>query len=142
MINKRPRPDYLRLHHEIDICLDTFPFNGHTTVCDALWMGVPSIMLEGRTYASRFGGTALVNLGLRELIAGSKSQYAHIATALAADLPRLAALRAALRERMQNSTLMDAPGFTRRLEQSYRRMWVERCGHDSPTAAKMQSPPS
>jgi protein O-GlcNAc transferase len=138
VINKRPRPEYLRLHHEIDICLDTFPFNGHTTVCDALWMGVPSIMLEGQTYASRFGGTALVNLGLRELIAGSQSQYVHIATALAADLPRLAALRAGLRERMRNSALMDVQGFTRRLEQAYRRMWLEHCGHDSATPAKIK----
>ena len=53
VVDKRPRYEYLRLFHQIDIALDTFPFNGHTTVCDALWMGVPSIMLEGDSYASR-----------------------------------------------------------------------------------------
>ena len=69
VVDKRPRYEYLRLFHEIDMALDTFPFNGHTTVCDALWMGVPSIMLEGSSYASRFGGSALLNVGLDELMA-------------------------------------------------------------------------
>jgi predicted O-linked N-acetylglucosamine transferase (SPINDLY family) len=141
VVNKRPRVEYLRLHHEIDIALDTFPFNGHTTVCDALWMGVPSIMLEGNTYASRFGGTALVNLGLRELIAGSQSQYIQIATALAGNLPRLAELRSGSRERMRTSVLLDAQGFTRRLEAAYRRMWLAWCEHGSTAAAKMQQRP-
>lgn len=141
VVNKRPRVEYLRLHHEIDIALDTFPFNGHTTVCDALWMGVPSIMLEGNTYASRFGGTALVNLGLRELIAGSQSQYIQIATALAGNLSRLAELRSGLRERMRTSVLLDAQGFTRRLEAAYRRMWLAWCEHGSTAAAKMQQRP-
>jgi protein O-GlcNAc transferase len=139
VVNKRPRQDYLRMHHEIDIALDTFPFNGHTTVCDALWMGVPSIMLEGNTYASRFGGTALVHLGLRDLIAGSQSQYIQIAAALAADLPRLTALRSDLRERMRNSVLLDAQGFTRRLEAAYRRMWASWCEHGSAATAKIQA---
>ncbi len=138
VVNKRPRDEYLRLHHEIDIALDTFPFNGHTTVCDALWMGVPSIMLEGNTYASRFGGTAPINLGLRDLIAGSQSQYIQIATALAGDLPRLTALRSGLRERMRTSVLMDADGFTRRLEAAYRRMWRAWCAHDGEGTAKMR----
>ena len=138
VVNKRPRDEYLRLHHEIDIALDTFPFNGHTTVCDALWMGVPSIMLEGNTYASRFGGTAPIKLGLRDFIAGSQSQYIQIATALAGNLPRLTALRSGLRERMRTSVLMDAEGFTRRLEAAYRRMWHAWCAHDSGGTAKIR----
>jgi protein O-GlcNAc transferase len=125
--NKRPRYEYLQLHGQIDIALDAFPFNGHTTVCDALWMGVPSIMLEGSSYASRFGGSTLLNLGLKDLIAHRPEQYVEIAVALAGDLPRLSALRRGLRARMQDSPLVDAIGFTRNLESAYRRMWNEWC---------------
>ncbi len=127
VVNKRPRYEYLELHGQIDIALDTFPFNGHTTVCDALWMGVPSIMLEGSSYASRFGGSTHLNLGLEDLIAHWPEQYAEIAVALAGDLPRLSALRRGLRARMQDSPLVDAAGFTRNLESAYRRMWSEWC---------------
>jgi protein O-GlcNAc transferase len=127
ILNKRPRYDYLELHHQHDIALDTFPFNGHTTTCDALWMGVPSIMLEGNSYASRFGGTSLVNLGLTDLIGRTRDEYVAIAVALANNLPRLAELRGSLRARMKDSPLLDATGFTRNLEQAYRRMWRKWC---------------
>ena len=70
-----PPDEYLRLHHRVDIALDSFPFNGHTTICNALWMGVPSVVREGTSYASRFGGSALVNLGLTDLIARSSDEY-------------------------------------------------------------------
>jgi predicted O-linked N-acetylglucosamine transferase (SPINDLY family) len=63
-VAKQPREGYLRLHHRVDIVLDTFPFNGHTTVCEALWMGVPAIALSGKTYVERFGGSALFTLGM------------------------------------------------------------------------------
>lgn len=127
VVNKRPRYDYLALHHEIDIALDSFPFNGHTTVCDALWMGVPSILLEGATYASRFGGSALLNLGLTDLIARSRQQYVELAVALAGDRQRLAALRASLRGQMASSLLVDAAGLARRVETAYRQMWRAWC---------------
>ncbi len=136
IVDKRPRYEYLRLHHEIDIALDSFPFNGHTTICDALWMGVPSIMLEGSTYASRFGGSTLRNVGLSELIACSPGQYVEIATALAGDLPRLVQLRRDLRSRMRASPLVDAVGFTRNLESAYRHMWRAWCEQDSPKTVK------
>lgn len=127
VVNKRPRYDYLAMHHEIDIALDSFPFNGHTTVCDALWMGVPSVMLEGATYASRFGGSALVNLGLTDLIAHSRQQYVERAVALASDGQRLAELRATLRDRLAASSLVDAADFSRRAEAAYRQMWRAWC---------------
>ena len=69
IVNWRPPDAYLRLHHRIDIALDSYPFNGHTTICNALWMGVPSVVRQGTSFASRFGGSALVNLGLEDLIA-------------------------------------------------------------------------
>jgi protein O-GlcNAc transferase len=127
MVDKRPHREYLQLHHRIDIGLDTFPFNGHTTVCDALWMGVPSVMLEGSRYASRFGGTALVNLGLEEWIGRTPDKYVEIAVAMAQDRPRLAQLRRELRPRLQNSPLVDAEGFTRNLEQAFRKIWRQWC---------------
>ena len=126
-VGKRPRREYLELHQQVDIVLDTFPFNGHTTVCEALWMGVPVIVLAGETYVSRFGGSALVNMDLQDLIATSTEGYIETAVQLAGDLDRLPALRATLRERMLASPLLDAAGFTRNLEDAYRQMWTRWC---------------
>jgi predicted O-linked N-acetylglucosamine transferase (SPINDLY family) len=125
---KRSRHDYLRLQQEADIALDCFPFNGHTTTCDSLWMGVPVVMLRGQAYASRFGGSVLMNVGLEHLIAESVTGYIDRAAALAEDLDRLDALRGDLRRRMADSALLDHRGFTRSLEQAYRQMWHAWCG--------------
>ncbi len=130
-VAKRPRAGYLRLHHEVDIALDAFPFNGHTTVCEALWMGVPVVMLAGATYVTRFGGTALLNLELEDLIATTEVQYIEVATRLATDLGRLRELRGHLRQRMLASPLLDAVGFTRHLEAVYRPLWKHRPRSDS-----------
>jgi predicted O-linked N-acetylglucosamine transferase (SPINDLY family) len=127
VVGKRPRYDYLQMHDYLDIALDTFPFNGHTTVCDALWMGVPSIMMEGQSYASRFGGSTLLGVGLGDLIARSSDEYVDKAVALAEDPARLAELRATLRERLLASPLVDAAKFTRGLEAAYRQMWHAWC---------------
>ncbi|MEX2112345.1 MAG: tetratricopeptide repeat protein [Pirellulales bacterium] len=127
LADRRPRKEYLQLMQTVDIALDPFPFNGHTTTCDALWQGVPVVTLAGATYASRFGSSAHVNLGLRELIADSPQQYVAIATELANDLDRLRLLRASLRERMASSPLLDFAGFTRHLEAAYRTMWRDWC---------------
>ncbi len=127
VVNKRPRQEYLQMHNEVDVALDTFPFNGHTTVCDALWMGVPSIMLEGGRYASRFGGSTLLGVGLGELIAHDPDEYVELAVALASDQRRLAELRRGLRERLLASPLVDAPQFARGVEAAYRQMWRSWC---------------
>jgi len=123
----QPRADYLALHQRVDIALDTFPYSGHTTSLDALWMGVPVVTQVGRTVVGRTCWTLLCNLGLQELAAMTGDGYVAIATALARDLPRLAALRAGLRGRMEASPLMDAPRFARNIEQAYRAMWVDGC---------------
>jgi predicted O-linked N-acetylglucosamine transferase (SPINDLY family) len=122
-VENRARRDYLELYHRLDIVLDTFPYNGHTTSLDALWMGVPVVSLAGETPVSRAGLSQLTNLGLPELVARSETEFVNIADRLARDLPRLAQLRATLRGRMQASVLMDAPRFTRQIEQAYRSMW-------------------
>jgi predicted O-linked N-acetylglucosamine transferase (SPINDLY family) len=122
-----PPVRFFALYGQIDIGLDPFPFPGGTTTCDALWMGVPVISLAGRTSVSRGGVSILSNVGLPELIARTPGEYKRIALDLAADLPRLAALRAGLRERMQCSPLMDAPRFVQNMETAFRSMWRRWC---------------
>jgi predicted O-linked N-acetylglucosamine transferase (SPINDLY family) len=119
--------DYLATYHQIDVALDTYPYNGGTTTCDALWMGVPVVSLSGKTAVSRAGRSILSNLGLPELVAANTQQYIAIASNLAADLDRLAGIRSTLRERMLASPLMDAPGFARDMEEAYRVMWRQWC---------------
>jgi predicted O-linked N-acetylglucosamine transferase (SPINDLY family) len=123
------RMEYLLTHQRIDIVLDSFPYNGGTTTCEALWMGVPVVTLAGDTAVSRLGLTICENLGLSELVAFSEDDYVRIATEVASDQPRLAALRATLRARMQASPLMDAPRFGRHVETAYRTMWRKWCNH-------------
>ena len=123
----QPRRDYLELYHRLDLVLDTFPYGGHTTGLDALWMGVPVVSLAGERSVSRAGLSQLSNLGLKELVAFSEEQYVEIATGLAGDLPRLAELRTMLRSRMEASVLMDAAHFARQIEEAYRAMWREWC---------------
>ncbi len=127
LVARKPYRDYLRLIQTVDLALDAFPFNGHTTTCDALWMGVPTVMLAGETYASRFGGTALLNLQLQDFITDTPRQYVERAIQMGSDLSRLRELRATLRQRMLASPLLDAAGFTRRLETAYRQMWSDWC---------------
>ena len=115
--------DHLNCYNSIDIGLDPFPYNGTTTTCDALWMGVPVITLAGVSHVGRVGVSQMSNLGLQELIARDTDHYVDIAVALANDVPRLAALRGAMRVRMSASPLMDAPRLTKNLEAAYDNMW-------------------
>jgi predicted O-linked N-acetylglucosamine transferase (SPINDLY family) len=118
---------YLALHGGVDVLLDSHPFSGHTVSCHALWMGVPVVTLAGRTHCSRMVTSVLMNMGMAGCIARSREQYVEIACGLAADVQRLAALRAGLRERMAASPLMDAKRFARNLEEAYRQMWRKWC---------------
>jgi protein O-GlcNAc transferase len=126
-----PRRRYLELYHRIDIGLDTFPYNGHTTSLDSLWMGVPVVTLVGKTAVSRAGWCQLSNLGLCELAATTAEQFVRIAVDLSEDLPRLSALRGTLRQRMEHSPLMDGPRFARNIEAAYRQMWRVWCENNS-----------
>src|SRR5581483_9403119 len=118
---------YLELYHQIDIGLDTLPYNGHTTSLDAMWMGVPVVTIVGQTAVGRAGLSQLTNLALTELIAYSEDDFVRIAIGLARDLTRLRDLRANLRSRMERSPLMDAPRFARNIEAAYRTMWHRWC---------------
>jgi predicted O-linked N-acetylglucosamine transferase (SPINDLY family) len=128
---RQSRRAYLELYHRIDVGLDTFPYNGHTTSLDSFWMGVPVVSLVGQTVVSRAGWCQLSNLGLTELAANTAEQFVKIAAELAHDLPRLAALRSTLRGRMERSPLMDAPKFARSIEAAYRLMWRKWCETNS-----------
>lgn len=125
--SRAPRTDYLQLIASVDVALDPFPFNGHTTTCDCLWQGVPVVTLAGATYVSRFGSSAHRVLGLMDWVAESPAAYIDIATRAADNLERLSALRRDLRPRMAASPLVDFVTFTRNLEQTYRRIWDEYC---------------
>ncbi len=118
---------YHRRYHSIDIALDPVPFNGHTTTCDAAWMGVPTVTLSGQIYAHRYGGSVLRNLNLPELTTETEQAYIAAAVGLASDLDRLAKLRSTLRFTMQASLITDGKRFTKNLEQAYREMWAAWC---------------
>ena len=118
---------HLAAYNQMDIALDTFPYHGTTTTCEAMWMGVPVISLAGQTHVSRVGVSLLNSVGLPELIAQTPKEYVEIAVGLAKDPRRLAELRRALRSRMRASPLVDAPRFARDIEAAYRQMWLIWC---------------
>ncbi|HEY3900886.1 MAG TPA: tetratricopeptide repeat protein [Chthoniobacter sp.] len=128
----RPRRPYLELYHRLDLTLDTFPYNGHTTSLDSLWMGVPVVSLAGELSVSRGGLSVLSNLGLPELTTHSGDDFVQVATGLARDLPRLGYLRSTLRRRLEKSVLMDGPRFARQIEAAYRTMWRQWCAGATP----------
>jgi predicted O-linked N-acetylglucosamine transferase (SPINDLY family) len=131
-----PRREYLELYHHIDLGLDTLPYNGHTTGLDSFWMGVPVVTQIGKTVVGRAGFCQLMNLSLPEFIASTPDQYVQLAADLANDPQRLAHLRSTLRQRMEQSPLMDAPRFARDIEAASREMWRKWCGGaDSATAS-------
>jgi protein O-GlcNAc transferase len=121
------RWEYLRAYDRIDIALDTLPYNGITTTCDAMWMGTPVVTLTGKTAAGRGGWGILSTVGLPELVANSADRFVEIAVELAADRPRLVDFRRNLRRRIESSPLMDAGRFARNVEAAYREMWRNWC---------------
>jgi predicted O-linked N-acetylglucosamine transferase (SPINDLY family) len=125
-VTRRPRLKYLELYNQADAALDPFPYNGGVTSCDSLWMGVPFVTLEGNSYLSRQGLMLLTNIGLPRLVARTERDYIGLACAMARNLPKLAAVRAGLREWFLRSPIADGAGFARDLGEAYLRMWRER----------------
>jgi protein O-GlcNAc transferase len=119
--------DHLEHYAEIDIALDTFPYNGTTTTCEALWMGVPVVSLIGDRHAARVGSSLLSNAGLEEMVGESVEDYIRIAAELSADRPRLAQLRATMRERLQTSALLDRHAMSQAMGEALRGMWQGYC---------------
>jgi len=122
-----PLPEAWAEYNRVDIALDPFPFSGSLTTCDALWMGVPVITWPGESFAGRHSLTHLATLGMTETIARDAEHYVDLTVELAGDLPRLAALRAGLRPRMEASPLGDAPRFAQNLATLLREVWQQWC---------------
>ncbi|NKB57128.1 MAG: tetratricopeptide repeat protein [Alphaproteobacteria bacterium] len=118
--------DHLGAYAEMDIALDCFPYNGTTTTCEALWMGVPVVTLAGDRHAARVGASLLTRVGLEDCIAAQLDDYIGIAARLANDIEALAGLRAGMRDRLSQSSLCDGDGFRQRIEAAYEQMWRNR----------------
>lgn len=109
--------------NDIDILLDCFPHSGGTMLFDALWMGVPVLTLASRPPLGRIGTSLMMNLGLPDWVAQSEDEYLAKACVFADDFRLLTKLRSGMRERMQNSPVMDGVGFARGVEKAYQEMW-------------------
>ncbi len=118
--------DHLALYGKADIGLDSFPYNGTTTTCEALWMGVPVVTLCGDRHSARVGASILTQIGLENLIAENADDYVEKAVSLANDPDRLEPLRSDLRTRVQKSSLCDAETFASNMETAFRSMWDRR----------------
>lgn len=117
-----PFIEHLRAHADIDIILDTFPWNGHTTTCHTLWMSVPVIGIAGNTHASRMTADMLRCVGLNELVANNVDEYVSLAVRLAHEHTKIAELRSQIREKMRRSDLCNGPLFTTWLEQAFQQI--------------------
>ncbi|MDJ0633126.1 MAG: tetratricopeptide repeat protein, partial [Xenococcaceae cyanobacterium MO_188.B29] len=119
--------NHLACYHHIDIALDTYPYHGTTTTCEALWMGVPVITLAGEVHVSRVGVSLLSSVGLNEFIADSPEEYISKAVDLAHNIDKLTELRANLRSQIEKSPLTDGKAIAQSIESAYRQMWQEWC---------------
>jgi predicted O-linked N-acetylglucosamine transferase (SPINDLY family) len=127
MMSKIPAAGHLSLYHAIDISLDTFPWSGHTTACESLWMGVPVVTLYGNRHAGRMVSSVLRTLGLTDWIAHSTDEYLSLAQKKAASLEELISLRSRLREAISTSDLCNGEKFTRNVENLYKKVWKDYC---------------
>ena len=135
------KSEHLSTYDRVDISLDTYPYNGTTTTCESMWMGVPLITWSGPTHASRVGASLLTSVGLSDLITDSAQHYVRRAIDLAGDQKRLHELRSTLRDRMLASPLTNAGQLTLSLENAYRQMWTAFCeGKQSPLNLGASSP--
>jgi protein O-GlcNAc transferase len=122
-------PPYGEQFAGVDIALDNYPYNGVTTTCESLYVGVPVVSLHGRNGVSRSGLSLLGTLGLGELVASTPEQYIEIAVALGSDLSRLEQLRASLRSRFEQSSLREEKRFAANFEKLLRTAWHEHLEH-------------
>jgi protein O-GlcNAc transferase len=125
------KSEHLKLYERVDVGLDTFPYNGTTTTCEALWMGVPVVVLEGKYHAGRVGLSLMSILGLQHLTACDPEQYCALAASLAEDEHQRQEWRTSLRDIMTNSALCNGPAFVRHMESAYRKMWAQWCANQS-----------
>lgn len=123
----RNRLEHLAVYNQVDLGLDSFPYNGTTTTCEAMWMGVPVVTLRGQSHPGRVGASLLTRMGLEELVVETPEGYVTKCARLAADLPRLATLRSGMRGRFATSPLGSPAVLARDIEAAYRAMWAAWC---------------
>ncbi|WP_108446320.1 tetratricopeptide repeat protein [Halomonas denitrificans] len=126
--------EFMETYQRIDIALDTWPYSGGLTTCEALLMGVPVVTKTGPTFAGRHSATHLVNAGLSELVTDSWEDFRARAKELADDLPNLAYIRAALRTILLDSPVCDGPRFAKHLTTALRAIWQRHCEGKAPEA--------
>lgn len=119
--------DHLELYNKLDLALDTWPYNGTTTTCESLWMGVPVVTIKGSTHASRVSASILNAIGAPELVATTPDEFVNLAIELACDENRLINYRKNLRTMMQSSPLCDGATHTLNVEKACRRLWRSWC---------------
>lgn len=119
------REAYLAAHKQVDMILDTFPYAGGTTTCEALWMGIPTLTLTGTTMASRQGASLLTYAGLSDWIAKDKNEFVRLAISHASDLNKLSQLRSNLRNQVLASPLFEATRFANNLQDALIGIWSE-----------------
>jgi protein O-GlcNAc transferase len=119
--------EMLAEYGEVDVALDTFPYNGGLTSCECLWMGVPIVALEAERMIGRQTSAILRLLVLDDWVADTRADYVDLAVEKSRDCGDLVKLRMTLRERMKQTSLCNAPRFTRDLEAAYRAMWRQYC---------------
>ena len=125
--NVVPPEGHRAIYASIDISLDTFPWSGHTTACESLWMGVPVITMRGNRHAGRMVSSVLTTIGLRDWIVEKPDDYLHLACEVAGDLEQLNSLRKRLRSIMLSSELCNGKHYTAELERLYRKIWQNWC---------------
>ena len=132
----KDRTQHLDQYREIDMALDPIPYNGTTTTCEALWMGVPVLTLVGSAHRQRVSCSILKNMGADDTIAWNEDDYVAIAARLAGDLPALSELRQRVARNIRGSILCDPPRFTRQFEVALRRAWDDYCSSNSSRSAE------
>lgn len=120
-----PPTEYLARFPLADLFLDTLPFNGGTTVSDALWMGLPVLTCSGQTFASRMAGSLLKAIDAPELITTTLKDYEDLAVMLAADQPMLKKIRCRIEANRDTSPLFDTPRFVKDLEAVYEKVAIK-----------------
>jgi predicted O-linked N-acetylglucosamine transferase (SPINDLY family) len=116
---------HFEAYNGVDVALDSFPYHGTTTTCEALWMGAPVVTLAGSTHVSRVGVSLLNAIGLPDLVARNEEDYVEIAAQLAVDENRRVALRAGMRTRMLGSILMNPVALAAAMDEAFLQMWEE-----------------